>query len=53
MKKGNLKEYFQKVKNLIDSLSAAGKKVSREDHIMHILAGLGTDFDSTVSVISA
>lgn len=55
LKKGNLtlKDYFAKIKNLIDSLTAAGRKISKEDHILHILGGLGTDFDSTVSVISA
>lgn len=33
MKKGNLslKEYFLKVKNLVDSLNAAGKPISKED----------------------
>lgn len=55
MKKVNLtlKEYFLKVKNIVDSLNAAGKKIPKEDHVMHLLAGLGTEFDSTVSVIAA
>ncbi|XP_022136883.1 dr1-associated corepressor homolog isoform X2 [Momordica charantia] len=55
IKKGNLplKDYFQKVKALVDSLAAAGKKVTVEDHIMHILTGLRSEFESTVSVISA
>lgn len=54
LKKGSLslKEYFTKVKNIVDSLTAAGKPISRTNHIMHLLASLGTEFDSTVSVIS-
>lgn len=55
LKKGNLslKDYFLKVKNLTNALATAGKQISKEDHIMHLLAGLGVDFDATVSVISA
>lgn len=55
LKKGSLtlKEYFLKVKNLTDSLAAAGKQLSKEDHIMHFFVGLGIDFDVTVSIIFA
>ncbi|XP_022156747.1 uncharacterized protein LOC111023586 [Momordica charantia] len=54
MKKGsmNLKNYFLKIKNLVDSLATAGKRLPTDDHIMHILARLGPEFDSIVSVIS-
>lgn len=55
LKKGslNLKDYFLKVKTIADLLAAASKKLSKNDDIMHLLAGLGIDFDVTVSVISA
>lgn len=54
LKKGNLslKDYFVKVKNLVDSLAAAGKKISQDDHVIHILKGLGSEYDPTVSVIT-
>lgn len=53
-KKGNLKleEYFVKIKNIVDSLSAAGRKITHEDHVLHLLKGLGPEYDSTVSVIT-
>lgn len=41
----SLQEFFTKIKNLIDSLDAAGKKVSDNDHVMYILAGLGQEYD--------
>lgn len=44
--------YFTKIKNLVDSLEAAGKKISYGDHVMYILAGLGPEYDSSVSVIT-
>lgn len=47
-----LEEYFQKIMNLVDSLNASGRKISHEDHIMHISARLGPEYDSTVSVIT-
>lgn len=55
LKKGStsLKDYFLKVKNLVDSLTAVGKRLLIDDHILHILAGLGLYFDSIVSVIVA
>lgn len=55
LKKGNLplRDYFAKIKILVDSLTAAGRKISKEDHILHILGGLGAEFDATVSMISA
>lgn len=48
----SLHEYFTQIKNLVDSLTAAGKKVSHEDHVMYILRGLGIEYDSTVSVLT-
>lgn len=53
-KKGNLslKDNFLKIKNLVDSLAATGKKISQDDHVLHILKGLGSEYDSTVNVIT-
>ncbi|XP_022158089.1 uncharacterized protein LOC111024658 [Momordica charantia] len=48
----SLKEYIRQIKNLVDSLKAAGKSMNTEDHIMHILSGLGSEYESTVSVIT-
>lgn len=54
MKKGNLglQDYFTKIKNLIDSLEAAGDKITHDNHVMYIMAGLGPEYDPTVSVIT-
>lgn len=54
MKKGSLglQEYFTKVKNLVDALTASGKPISNYNHILHILAGLGPEYDLTVLVIT-
>lgn len=54
IKKGNLglQDYFTRVKSLVDSLEAAGKKIEYDDHITHILRGLGPEYDPMVSVIT-
>lgn len=47
----SLNEYFLVIKNIVDALAATGRLISEEDHILQILAGVGQEFDSTVSVI--
>lgn len=50
MKKGNLtmREYLSKMKACIDILFSAGHRLSVEDQILHILAGLGSEYDPVV-----
>jgi hypothetical protein len=38
--------YFQKVKNLTDSMSAIGKPLGDEEIIAYLLSGLGEEYDS-------
>lgn len=48
----SLKEYFSKIQQYVDALAVVDKPTSVEDHILYILSGLGSDFESMVSVIS-
>ncbi|KAK6131759.1 hypothetical protein DH2020_034493 [Rehmannia glutinosa] len=55
LKKENIpmREYLNKIKHCFDLLAAAGKKLSEEDQIMHVLTGLGSDYNALmVSVTS-
>lgn len=53
IKKGAMpqKEYFMKIQRYIDALALVGKSISRDDHILYILVGLGPEDDSLISVI--
>lgn len=55
MKKGNLsiKYYIPQIKNLVDALQATWKTIPTRDHILHILSGLGSEYESTIYVIIA
>ncbi|CAA0842158.1 Unknown protein, partial [Striga hermonthica] len=55
LKKGNMKirEYFNKVKGICDLLAAAGHKISENDQILHLLAGLGSDYNPVVISITS
>ncbi|KAK6128237.1 hypothetical protein DH2020_038010 [Rehmannia glutinosa] len=55
LKKGNLpmRDYLNKVKVCCDTLAAAGQKVSEEDQMLHILSGLGNDYDSVMVSITS
>ncbi|CAA0825600.1 Unknown protein [Striga hermonthica] len=50
MKKAGLsmREFFNRIKNHCDILAIAGEKVSEQNHILHILTGLGHEYDSVV-----
>ncbi|MDV3194097.1 MAG: hypothetical protein Q8835_03595, partial [Sweet potato little leaf phytoplasma] len=48
----SLNEYFSQIKKCIDALSAVGKEVDTEDHIMYILTGLGPEYESMVSALT-
>ncbi|CAA0831174.1 Unknown protein [Striga hermonthica] len=51
LKKGTLsiREYVNKVKLCCDTLAAGGHKVTEQDQIMHILSGLGPEYDAVVA----
>ncbi|KAA0053143.1 keratin, type II cytoskeletal 1-like [Cucumis melo var. makuwa] len=55
IKKGSmsLKEYFLKIQQCVDALASINKPVSSDDHILYILVGLGYDYQSMISIISA
>ncbi|KAM6558911.1 hypothetical protein CsatA_028150 [Cannabis sativa] len=50
IQKGNLSisDYYDKVKLLADSLSTAGHPIDESDLIMHLLNGLGPEYDPVV-----
>ncbi|KAH6767825.1 hypothetical protein C2S52_018808 [Perilla frutescens var. hirtella] len=41
-----MKDYLNKVKNCCDVLAAAGQPISDDNHILHILTGLGPEYNS-------
>lgn len=47
-----LNDYFTEVKQCIDALDSVGKTISEEDHIIYILAGLGSEYESMVSALT-
>ncbi|KAK6144515.1 hypothetical protein DH2020_021335 [Rehmannia glutinosa] len=55
LKKWNppMRDYLNKVKVCCDTLAAAGQKVSEEDQMLHILSGLGNDYDSVMVSITS
>lgn len=44
--------FFQKVKKCIDYLAVVRKEVDIEDHIMYILNGLGSEYESMISTLT-
>lgn len=47
----SVSEFIQEVKGITDSLAAIKEKVADADIVMHILNGLGRDYDKFVIVI--
>lgn len=48
-----MREFLNKVKSCCDVLASVGHKISYEDQILHIISGLGSEYDSImVSIIS-
>ncbi|KAH9688627.1 retrovirus-related pol polyprotein from transposon RE1 [Citrus sinensis] len=45
-------DYFIKVKNISDNMAAAGSALSNDDLILHILSGLGPDYNSVATYIT-
>lgn len=48
----SMSEYLPKIKTCCDLLSSAGCGVSEDDQILHILAGLGSDYDVSLLELS-
>ena len=46
-------DFIMKIKGFCDSLAAIGESVSEQDQIMNLLAGLGSDYNAVVTLISA
>jgi hypothetical protein len=54
-KKGDMSisKYVAKMKALADEMASVGKKLDDEDLVSYILAGLHSDFEPVISVVSA
>ncbi|KAH6787293.1 hypothetical protein C2S52_006845 [Perilla frutescens var. hirtella] len=55
LKKDNLsmRDYLSKVKSYCDLLGSAGHRVSDDDQILHILSGLGSEYDPAMVTITS
>lgn len=48
-----MRDYLNKIKSCCDVLASAGQKIGEEDQVLHILSGLGSEYDPVmVSVTS-
>ena len=45
-------DYFIKMKNIADNMAAAGSALSSDDMILHVLSGLGPDYNSVATYIT-
>lgn len=46
-----MREYFANIQQCVDALAPISKIVPSDDHIMHIFVGLGSKYESMISVI--
>lgn len=55
IKKGSqcMREYLNKVKSCCDVLASAGQRISEDDQILHILSGLGNEYDHVMVSITS
>lgn len=55
LKKGSMpmREYLNKNKACCDTLAAAGQKISEEDQVLHILSGLGSEYDAVMVTMTS
>lgn len=44
----SMRDYLSKMKGYIDLLAACGHPISEDDQIMHIIGGVGLEYDSVV-----
>ncbi|KAG6735682.1 hypothetical protein POTOM_061670 [Populus tomentosa] len=53
-KKGSMTmiDYIMKVKAVVDNLATIGEPVSKQDQVMNLLGGLGSDYNVDVTVIN-
>ncbi|XP_042063548.1 uncharacterized protein LOC121807400 [Salvia splendens] len=49
----SMSEYFGKMRNFFDLLGSVGCRVSEDEQVMHILGGLGQEYDPAVCAISS
>ena len=49
----SMRAFLSQVKSCCDLLGAAGCKISEEDQIMHILSGLGTDYNPVMVTVTS
>ena len=49
----SMREYLTKIKSCKDFLASAGYKLKEDDQVLHILAGLGSEYDPVVGPITA
>ena len=47
-----INEYFIKIKNIADNMAAVGSAFSSDDLILHVLSGLGPDYNVVVTYIT-
>ncbi|KAL9462374.1 hypothetical protein AB3S75_000390 [Citrus x aurantiifolia] len=45
-------DYFIKMKNIAENMAAAGSALSSDDLILHVLSGLGPDYNSVATYIT-
>ena len=46
-----MSEYLTKMKKIFDAYAAMGEPISHYDKLMHLLNGLGEEYDSVVTCI--
>ena len=46
-------DFYSKMKNFADNLTASGNPITEEDLVLYILAGLGSEYDPVVVNITA
>lgn len=47
-----MQDYLLKVKNLVDAFGYAGHIVNVNDYTLHILSGLGSEYDLFVMIVN-
>ncbi|KAK6119198.1 hypothetical protein DH2020_047046 [Rehmannia glutinosa] len=55
LRKNNLsiREYLNKVKSCCDAIASAGERISEDNQIMHVLGGLGNEYDVVVVTVTS
>ncbi|KAK6134026.1 hypothetical protein DH2020_032230 [Rehmannia glutinosa] len=55
LKKGSLsmRDYLNQMKNCFDLLASAGKRITETEQVMHIMSGLGSEYDAIMVSVSS